>query len=104
MALLRVESFAISLDGFGAGPNQTREEPLGVGGEALHDWFISTRTFQRASGGDGADTIRQYVQAPLIDELHIAIAPILLGDGESLFEGNDMLALGYEVARFAASE
>jgi dihydrofolate reductase len=206
MTLVRVESFTISLDGFGAGPDQTREEPLGVGGEALHDWFIPTRTFQRldliprgagttgidddfaargfrnigawilgrnmfgpirgpwgdsdwkgwwgtnppyhvpvfvlthhprdpiemeggttfrfvtggihealdqarqaANGkdvriGGGADTIRQYLRDRLIDELHIAIAPILLGRGERLFEALDMHKLGYEVVEFAASE
>jgi len=54
MTQVRVESFTISLDGFGAGPNQSIEDPLGVGGEELHEWFIPTRTFQRAHGtGDG---------------------------------------------------
>jgi dihydrofolate reductase len=47
MPLLRVASFTISLDGFGAGPDQSLEKPLGVGAEALHEWFIPTRTFQR---------------------------------------------------------
>jgi hypothetical protein len=41
MARLRVHNFAISLDGYGAGPRQGREDPLGVGGEALHDWYAS---------------------------------------------------------------
>lgn len=205
MTRVRVESFTISLDGFGAGPNQDINNGLGVGGEELHQWALPTRTFQRAlfgkdSGttgideefaarsfqnvgawilgrnmfgpirgpwpdmnwkgwwgenppyhvpvfvlthharatiemegdttfhfvtggihealdrareaaagkdvriGGGPDTIRQYLREALIDELHIAIAPVLLGSGERLFEGLDMRALGYECVRFAGSE
>jgi dihydrofolate reductase len=196
MTRVRVHNFTISLDGYGAGPLQTREEPLGVGGEALHDWFIPTRTFQRMNGkdsgttgidddiasrfgegvgawimgrnmfgpirgpwpddtwrgwwgknppyhgpvfvlthharppiqmeggtvfhfvtggpraalerateaaegkdvqiGGGVATIRQYLEAGLIDALHVAIAPRLLGSGEHLLYGLDLTALGYE--------
>ena len=196
MSRLRVHSFTISLDGYGAGPNQSRNEPLGVGGEAMHEWIIPTRTFQQMSkktGGEtgpdddfvargfanigawimgrnmfgpvrgdwpdqswkgwwgnnppyhtpvfvlthharpsitmeggttfhfvtdgihaawqkasaasngrdvrlggGASTIRQYLEARLVDEMHIAISPVLLGSGEHLLQGIDMRALGYE--------
>ena len=196
MPRVRVHSFTISLDGYGAGPRQTREEPLGVGGEALHDWLIATRTFQSMIGrtggtvgvdddfaarfgvgvgawimgrnmcgpirgawpddawrgwwgknppyhgpvfvlthhgrppvrmeggtvfhfvtggarealerateaaqgkdvqiGGGVSTIRQYLEAGLIDELHLAIAPRLLGSGEHLLRDLDLPALGYE--------
>jgi dihydrofolate reductase len=48
MSKLRVESFTISLDGFGAGPDQSINNPLGVGGTSMHGWAWSTRTFQRA--------------------------------------------------------
>ena len=196
MTRVRVHNFTISLDGYGAGPRQTREIPLGVGGEALHDWFISTRAFQRMSGktggttgvdddiagragvgvgawimgrnmfgpirgpwpdeswrgwwgknppyhgpvfvlthharqpiemeggtvfhfvtggpgeameramevadgkdiqvGGGVSTIRQYLEAGQIDDLHVAIAPRLLGSGEHLFYGLDLTAPGYE--------
>jgi dihydrofolate reductase len=196
MARIRVHNFTISLDGYGAGPRQTREDPLGVGGEALHDWYIATRFFHRISGrpggttgvdddiasrfgqgigawilgrnmfgpirgpwpddawrgwwgknppyhgpvfvlthherspiemeggtvfhfvtggirealdrataaaadqdvqiGGGVATIRQYLEVRLIDELHLAIAPRLLGSGEHLFHGLDLAALGYE--------
>ena len=196
MTRIRVHNFTISLDGYGAGPRQTREEPLGVGGEALHDWFIPTRAFQRINGksggttgvddeiagrfgvnvgawimgrnmfgpirgpwpddqwrgwwgknppyhgpvfvlthharapipmeggttfhfvtggarealeraieaakgrdvqiGGGVATLRQYLAEGLIDELHVAIAPRLLGSGEHLFHGLDLTALGYE--------
>jgi dihydrofolate reductase len=54
--------------------------------------------------GGGAATIRQYLQAGLIDELHLAIAPVLLGQGEAFFAGLDLPALGYEVTRHAAGE
>ena len=205
MTRVRVESFAISLDGYGAGPNQDISNPLGVGGDALHQWALPTRTFQRAlfgadSGATGVDddfaargfqnvgawilgrnmfgpirgpwpdmnwkgwwgenppyhvpvfilthharpairmegnttfhfvtggireaperareaakgmdvrigggpnTIKQYLRAGLIDELHLAIAPVLLGEGEHLFEGVDLRGLGYECIQFVASE
>lgn len=196
MTRVRVHNFTISLDGYGAGPRQTREEPLGVGGEELHEWYVATRTFQRVTGktggttgvdddmasrfgegvgayimgrnmfgpirgewpddawrgwwgknppyhcpvfvlthharapiemeggtvfhfvtdgaaeamarakaaaagkdvqvGGGVSTIRQYLEARLIDELHVAIAPKLLGSGEHLLHGLDLPALGYE--------
>jgi dihydrofolate reductase len=192
---LRVHSFSISLDGYGAGPNQSVDNPLGVGAMALHQWAFATRTFQKMFGneggatgvdddfaargfsnigawilgrnmfgpirgewpddswkgwwgdnppyhvpvfvlshharasipmaggttfhfvtdgieaalarareaangqdirlGGGVATIRQYLRARLIDELHLAIAPTLLGSGEHLFGGLDAAALGY---------
>jgi dihydrofolate reductase len=59
MSRVRVNAFSVSVDGFGAGPDQSREQPLGRGGERLHEWFISTRTFQRAVQGqhDGTTNI-----------------------------------------------
>lgn len=204
MSKLRVESFSISLDGFGAGPEQSLDNPLGRGGEGLHEWVIPTATFQRMSGkdagttgidndfaargfenigawimgrnmfgpirgswpddswkgwwgdnppyhnsvfvlshherkpiemeggtifhfvtdgissaltraseaangkdvrlGGGVAAIRQFLEAALIDELHIAIAPILLGSGEHLFHGLDLPALGYRSKEHVASE
>jgi dihydrofolate reductase len=53
--------------------------------------------------GGGAATIRQYLQAGLIDEIHLAISPTLLGQGESLFEGIDLPALGYGVKEHVSS-
>ena len=195
MTKLRVHSFALSVDGYGAGPQQSMDHPLGVGGLALHEWAFATRTFQRLHGkeggatgidddfaargfhnigawiigrnmfgpirgqwpddewkgwwgdnppyhvpvfvlthhprasitmaggttfhfvtegiqnaldrareaangqdvrlGGGIATIRQYLSARLIDEMHVAIAPTLLGAGEALFDGLDAPALGY---------
>ena len=198
MPKLRVHCFAISLDGFGAGLNQTLSNPLGVGGEGLHRWFLPTRTFQQILGnaggttgldntfaergfdrlgawimgrnmfgpirgtwpddqwkgwwgenppyhtqvfvlthhprasiqmeggttfhfvtdgihaalqrareaagdldirlGGGVATIRQYLQAGLIDKLHLAISPVLLGSGEHLLADIDLLKLGYKIS------
>src|SRR5579884_4532268 len=56
MSKLRVESFSISIDGFGAGPHQSLENPLGVGGEALHEWFLPTATFQKMVGNKAGTT------------------------------------------------
>ena len=205
MSKLRVESFTISLDGFGAGPNQDLSHPLGVGGTSLHGWAMSTRTFQKAvfgsdvgstgtidddfatrgfrnigawilgrnmfgpvrgpwpderwrgwwgekpvyqcpvfvltnharaplvmeggttfhfvtggvsaalaqareaaSGkdvrlGGGVNVIQQFLRQRLIDEMHIAIAPVLLGSGERLLEGIDLPALGYACTAHVAS-
>jgi dihydrofolate reductase len=200
---LRVHCFAVSLDGFGAGPNQTLKSPLGVGGESLHEWFFPTRTFKQMTGegggttgieedfavrgfqnigawilgrnmfspsrgpwvdkawkgwwgdnppyhvpvfvlthharpsivmeggttfhfvtdgihsalrqaheaacgkdvrvGGGVATIQQYLREGLIDEMHLAIAPILLGSGEALFGGIDALKLGYQCAEHLAT-
>lgn len=195
MPKLRVHNFSISLDGYGAGPIQDQTNPLGVGGEELHDWFVATRTFQKITGKEGGttgtdddfaargfknigacilgrnmfgpergpwpddswkgwwgsnppyhtpvfvlthhprasipmeggttfhfvtdgiqtalrratevakdqdiqlmggvSTIRQYLSAGLIDDMHFAIAPILLGSGEHLLAGIDTPKLGY---------
>jgi dihydrofolate reductase len=56
MSKLRVASFSVSIDGFGAGPNQSLENPLGVGGGELHRWAWPTATFQRMFGKEGAGT------------------------------------------------
>jgi len=203
MSRLRVNAFGISIDGYGAGPGQDLENPMGVGGMALHQWVFGTKTFQRmhgelagspigdAVGREGADddfaargfenvgawilgrnmfgptrgpwpddgwkgwwganppyhvpvfvlthharapiamaggtmfhfvtegihaalgrakeaargkdvrlgggvaTIRQYLAAGLIDEIHLAISPVLLGRGEHLLTGIDTVSLGY---------
>lgn len=204
MSKVRVAGYAVSLDGYGAGPDQSLENPLGIGGESLHEWAVVTRTFKKMHGGEGgstgvdddflvrgfdnmgawilgrnmfgpirgewpddrwkgwwgknppyhvpvfvlthhprapiemeggttfhfvtegihaaleqaikaangkdvrigggASTIRQYLQARLIDEMHLAIVPRVLGRGESLFQGLDLVALGYEVIERRTSE
>jgi len=56
MSKLRVHSFSVSIDGYGAGPNQSLENPLGVGGPAMHEWVFNTRTFRALVGKDGGTT------------------------------------------------
>jgi dihydrofolate reductase len=201
---LRVLCFSVSLDGFGAGLNQDLNNPMGVGGMALHQWAFTTRTFQKmfgkdggatgvdddfaqrgfenigawilgrnmfgpvrgpwpdenwkgwwgdtppyhvsvfvlthharepivmnggttfhfvtqgieaalkrareaASGkdirvGGGVSTIRQYLQAGLIDEMHLAVSPVLLGEGENLFAGLNLPKMDYERTEHVATE
>src|SRR5207302_543133 len=139
MPRLRVHNFAMSLDGFVAGPNQGPEAPLGVRGQCLHEWVFKTRfgrdmigepadaadaaddgdaagggtgidnDFLEAAGGadvrlgGGASTVRQYLQAQLVDELHIPIVPGFLGSGERLFQGLDDIGAAYECAEVVAS-
>ena len=54
MSRVRVCCIGVSIDGFGAGPNQELAHPLGVGGEAMFEWFFATRTFQKIHGGEAA--------------------------------------------------
>ncbi|MGH8738468.1 MAG: dihydrofolate reductase family protein, partial [Burkholderiales bacterium] len=56
MTKLRVQSFSVSVDGFGAGPEQSLQNPLGVGGLAVHEWVFPTRTFQQMFGNSGGST------------------------------------------------
>jgi len=206
MSKLRVNCFTISLDGYGAGPEQSEQNPMGKDAGDLHQWFRPTRTFKtmigvdpsggttglddefaqkgtenlgawilgrnmfgpirgdwpdakwrgwwgenppyhvpvfvlthyarpplemdggttfyfvtggieqaleqarKAAGardvrvGGGAAIIRQYLQARLIDTMHLAVSPVLLGSGEHLLQGLDLRALGYRVAAHVATE
>src|SRR5262245_43502660 len=56
MSKLRVNCFSVSIDGYGAGPLQSMEEPLGVGGESLHTWMVETRTFKELYGDGVGET------------------------------------------------
>lgn len=57
MSKLRVNCFSVSLDGYGAGPDQSLSNPLGVGGQALHPWAMKTKTFRReVFGADNGAT------------------------------------------------
>lgn len=203
MAKVKVQAFAISVDGFGAGVRQSLEDPLGVGGATLHEWMYPTRTFQQimaggegttgvdddyarrsmegmgawimgrnmfgpvrgpwpdgnwkgwwgenppyhvpvfvlthharatitmqggttfhfvtggihealqraqeaAAGrdiriGGGVATVRQYLQAALVDEMHLVVSPTVLGQGESLLAGIDLSALGFHCTEHAGT-
>jgi dihydrofolate reductase len=204
MSKVRVAAFSVSLDGYGAGPAQSLEDPLGKGGEALHQWIFPTRMFgdmygeaggttgtdndfaersfdnvgswilgrnmfgpvrgpwpddnwkgwwgeepsyhcpvfvlthherpplemkggtvfhfvtggihealdraREAAGGrdvrigGGTATIRQYLEAGLVDEMHLAFSPVLLGQGEALLAGIDLPALGFSVREHVATD
>ncbi|MBA3671790.1 MAG: dihydrofolate reductase [Gemmatimonadaceae bacterium] len=204
MSKLRVHSFAVSIDGFGAGPNQALEHPLGENGPELMEWFFHSRAWRRMHGetggeagvdndiaeqglsgngawiigrnmfgpvrgpwpdeswkgwwgdeppyhcpvfvlthhpraplqmaggtefrfvtdgihsaleqakeaaagrdirlGGGVSTVRQYLTAGLVDEMHLAIRPVLLGAGEHLLHGIDLRSLGYECAEQRSGE
>jgi dihydrofolate reductase len=204
LSKVRVSSFALSIDGFGAGLHQDLQHPLGVGGPELFAWFMNTRTWRAMQGqeggetgiddqfaargmagagawimgrnmfgpvrgpwpddswkgwwgeeppyhvptfvlthharepiamkggttfyfvtdgiesalaqakrsagdkdvriGGGVSTVRQYVQTGSIDEVHLAVSPVLMGEGEPLFAGINMRALGYECAERVAGE
>jgi dihydrofolate reductase len=204
MPKVRVNSFAVSLDGYAAGPNQSLESPLGIRGPELFEWFFSTRTWKQMHGyeggstgvdnewaqrgmenvgawilgrnmfgpvrgpwpddswkgwwgeeppyhvpafvlthhprkpiemkggtvfhfvtdgihaalqrakdaakdkdiriGGGVATIQQYLRARLIDELHLAFRPVLMGSGENLFAGLDLAELGYRCAEHAYTD
>ena len=56
MSKLRVRCFSISIDGYGAGPSQDLQNPLGVGGPELFDWFFHTRTWQRPHSNEDGET------------------------------------------------
>ena len=56
MSRLLVRAFSLSVDGYGAGPSQDLEHPLGVGGPEIFDWFFHTRTWQRMHGNDAGET------------------------------------------------
>ena len=109
MSKLRVQSFAISIDGYGAGPNQDLQNPLGINGPELMEWLFHTRLWQKMHGhdvrlGGGVSTIREYLRSGLIDELHLAIRPVLLGSGEHLLNDIDPRALSYECTKYVAGE
>jgi hypothetical protein len=96
MSKLRVPFFGVSLDGYGAGPRRSLENPLGVGGELLHKWFVPTRSFQQMLDREGGTTdVDQYLRAGLVEELHLAVCPALLGSGEALFRDLNLKAPGY---------
>lgn len=204
MGRVRAAGFSVSLDGFGAGPDQSIDDPLGKRGRDLHQWFVGTKTFlsmfgkgggtegtdedyarrsmegfgafilgrnmfgpirgewpdenwkgwwgdnppyhaptfilthhardpivmeggttfyfvtdgfeaaldraREAAGnrdvkiGGGVSAVRQYLQAKLIDEIHVAFSPVMLGGGENLFEGIDLPALGYVVTEHVPTQ
>jgi dihydrofolate reductase len=110
-------SITMSLDGYVAGPAQSLENPLGVGGMELHEWLVPLKEFvtdgieaalaqakDAAAERDvwlagGASTVNHYLAAGLVDEIDLSIAPVILGDGARLFDGLERGALQLEQVR-----
>jgi hypothetical protein len=109
MSLFRFQ-MAVSLEGFVAGPNQSEQDPLGVGGMRLHEWVFELGAWRKQMGreGDGrhrvgsragacgrgrhgrapgprGEAANRYLAAGLLDEFELHVVPVLLGDGERLF-------------------
>jgi len=124
MSKVRVQSFGVSIEGYGAGPNQDLQNPIGVGGTELMEWFFPTRVWRRMHGEEyGATGVDNEVaeqgfagigawilgrnmrrRAGLVDEMHLVVRPVVLGSGEHLLNGIDLRALGYECAKSTAGE
>jgi len=68
MSKLRVNAFGISIDGYGAGPGQTLDNPMGVGGMALHEWVFGTKTFQKMAGDFAGSLIGDTVGRGGVDD------------------------------------
>ena len=68
MSKLRVNAFSISIDGYGAGPDQALENPMGVGGMALHQWVLGTKTFQKMAGDFAGSLIGDKVGREGVDD------------------------------------
>jgi dihydrofolate reductase len=84
---VRVAGFGVSLDGFAAGVEAALQRARAAAGS------------KDVKIGGGVDTVRQYVRAGHVDEIHLAVAPLALGRGEALFDGIDLRALGYRTTQ-----
>jgi hypothetical protein len=98
---LLVHGLSISLDGYVAGPDQDEENPLGRAGPLLHEWVFSPDATVRLGGG--ASTVQQYLRAGLLEELGLALVPVVLGDGERLFDNLGDALDGWRRGEFAPS-
>jgi len=96
MTKVRIAAFSVSIDGFGAGPRQELQDPLGVRGLELHAWFQQTEAFKKVHGQSGGTTG--------IDEMHLALSHVLLGEGENLFAGIDLPGLGFTAVKTVPGE
>jgi dihydrofolate reductase len=71
-------SMAVSLDGFAAGPNQSPENPLGEGGERLHEWLVELEVFKRVHGGEGG---KVNASTPVVEDSLATIGAFVMGRG-----------------------
>ena len=101
MGKVRVRGFAVSIDGFGAGPDQGLAHPLGKGGPELMQWFFPTRTFRSMIGKDGGT---EGIDDRFARAAMQGFGAFILGRGESLFAGIDLPGLGYRIAEAVPTE
>jgi|GEM_PF-3034850 dihydrofolate reductase len=95
----------VSLDGYVAGPHQSKEEPLGRGGEGLHQWVVRLKSWRESHGMEGgADVANQYLAAGLIDDMELHVVPVLLGGGARLFASPAKELHGLEPVRAVLGE
>ncbi len=98
---------SMSLDGYVAGPDPSQEDPLGAGGEGLHEWAFAAQSWQEKHGHEGgepgpdADVIQERLDATGASIIQVHVAPVLLGSGARLLEGVSGPAL--EIDRVVAS-
>jgi hypothetical protein len=91
---LRVHDFSVSVDGYDAGPDQSLDNPLGVGGEQLHDWAFATKTFRRMGS----------IYAPNWSTRCIwRTCRYCCANGERLWDNLDEAPNGYEIAEFVGT-
>ena len=90
----------MSLDGFVAGPSQSLEHPLRIGGMRLHEWVFPLAIWRSMHGLEGGE---QFLAAGLVDEMAINLVPTLIGSGERLFAGDDDDLHGLALVRTVAA-
>lgn len=109
MSRARVNAFGISIDGYGAGPDQDLGNPMGVGGMALHQWVLGTKTFQKMHADFAQSLIGDAVGSEGVDEDFAArgfenVGAWILGRGEHLFAGIDTVSLGYKCTEHVSTD
>jgi dihydrofolate reductase len=100
MSLLRVECFSVSIDGYGAGPRQSLEQPLGEGGEALHEWMFADKG---AQGVDSGFVARGFANVGAWILGRNMFGPVR-GSGEALLADIDLPALAWRVSEHVAGD
>lgn len=78
MSKVRVH-ISVSLDGYVAGPNQSQEEPLGTGGEGLHDWLVALKAWREPAGMEGG---QENASSPVVSETHANVGAEIMGRGK----------------------
>src|ERR1700740_558505 len=102
MTKVRVGGFSVSLDGFGAGPEQSLQDPLGKRGEELHGWAFHTRSFKAMLGEPGGSGDDRPYHAPTFVLTHHARAPVEMAGGTTFYFVTEGIEAALEQAKAAA--